>query len=220
MAPAAGRAPRRRVSGREPAAGLCGRTAAECTVPAAGSHAAGPQEVVGLHAASCYGRWYVSSYHLDITLRVMKKYLNRSSFWEITIIYIFLKQAIKCWTCTFEFSILIQSNIFPTCKNYFHLKIYKNPAICSPSDIKSICDDSLRSLIQSGAVEVVNKVQSHDDKSHVSHIDCYVYDDSELTVSSLGNAAVKGRCLVIAWRSDGKGLSRFFFTKYNTTRSE
>lgn len=75
--------------------------------------------------------------------------------------------------------------------------LYLNPfIILSPSDIKSICDDSLRSLLQSGALEALNKGQSNDDDSHISEIDCTIYNDSELTVSSLGNAAIKGKtCL-------------------------
>nr|XP_021187496.2 helicase POLQ-like [Helicoverpa armigera] len=62
----------------------------------------------------------------------------------------------------------------------------------NPVDMKAVCDDSIRTLLQSGALEVANKTTGSKDASHLSQQDCYVYNDSELTVSKLGNAAIKG----------------------------
>ncbi|CAG5019053.1 unnamed protein product [Parnassius apollo] len=59
-------------------------------------------------------------------------------------------------------------------------------------DIQQCCDDAIRSLLQSGALEVVNKssrVESGDDNQNNS---CYVFNDSELVVTKLGRAAIKG----------------------------
>ncbi|KAL4718426.1 hypothetical protein ACJJTC_001020, partial [Scirpophaga incertulas] len=57
-------------------------------------------------------------------------------------------------------------------------------------DVKQVCDDSIQSLIQSGALTVDNttvKKSSEDEGS------CDVYDDSTLVVSKLGVAAVQGK---------------------------
>ncbi|KAH9633918.1 hypothetical protein HF086_009731 [Spodoptera exigua] len=67
---------------------------------------------------------------------------------------------------------------------------------CSPSDINSILDETLRSLLQSGALEVVKVdkgqgVLGEGDASHVAVQECRVYNDTELAVSALGSAAIK-----------------------------
>ncbi|KAL0883560.1 hypothetical protein ABMA27_015714 [Loxostege sticticalis] len=57
----------------------------------------------------------------------------------------------------------------------------------SEVDLKQLCDDSIRTLIQSGALEVAgDKARQTEDNN------CYVHDDDELVVSRLGRAAIKG----------------------------
>ncbi|XP_063823704.1 helicase POLQ-like [Ostrinia nubilalis] len=56
----------------------------------------------------------------------------------------------------------------------------------SEVDVKQLCDDSIRSLIQSGALQVASGERDPDDTT------CYVRDDDELVVSKLGRAAIKG----------------------------
>ncbi|XP_028172167.1 helicase POLQ-like, partial [Ostrinia furnacalis] len=55
----------------------------------------------------------------------------------------------------------------------------------SEVDVKQLCDDSIRSLIQSGALQVASGERDPDDTT------CYVRDDDELVVSKLGRAAIK-----------------------------
>ncbi|XP_050561559.1 helicase POLQ-like [Spodoptera frugiperda] len=67
---------------------------------------------------------------------------------------------------------------------------------CSPSDINSILDETLRSLLQSGAIEVVRgergqASRGEGDTSHVAVQECRVYNDTQLAVSALGSAAIK-----------------------------
>lgn len=63
-------------------------------------------------------------------------------------------------------------------------------------DIKSICDECLRSLLKSGALEVVSDKKKNDvvngDVSRVTEGSIHVYNTSELAVSKLGRAAIKG----------------------------
>ncbi|KAJ2938813.1 hypothetical protein O0L34_g18436 [Tuta absoluta] len=55
-----------------------------------------------------------------------------------------------------------------------------------------MCDDALRSLLRTGAIEVADQVDNQErDESRIEH-DCVVYDTSELIVSKLGRAAIKG----------------------------
>ncbi|XP_063635617.1 helicase POLQ-like [Cydia splendana] len=63
-------------------------------------------------------------------------------------------------------------------------------ATSSEVDIKKICDDSIRSLIQTGALDVGQ--HKSNDESHTAAGQRIVYSDSKLTVSKLGRAAIKG----------------------------
>lgn len=56
---------------------------------------------------------------------------------------------------------------------------------------KSVCDDALTSLLKCSALEVI-KSENDKDTSQLADGDYYVYDDSILTVSKLGKAAIKG----------------------------
>lgn len=58
-----------------------------------------------------------------------------------------------------------------------------------PINVKQLCDESISSLIKAGAVEVINK-DPH--KPVASDGDYVVYNTSELAVSTLGKAAIKG----------------------------
>lgn len=58
-----------------------------------------------------------------------------------------------------------------------------------PIDVKQLGDESISSLIKAGAVEIVNR-DHH--KPVVSNGDYVVYNTSELAVSTLGKAAIKG----------------------------
>ncbi|XP_053599806.1 helicase POLQ-like [Plodia interpunctella] len=60
----------------------------------------------------------------------------------------------------------------------------------SEVNLKEVCDDSLRSLLQSGALEVATSSGLSESKTECDT--CVVYDHSELTVSELGRAAIKG----------------------------
>ncbi|CAH0629156.1 unnamed protein product [Chrysodeixis includens] len=68
-------------------------------------------------------------------------------------------------------------------------------------DIKSICDECLRCLIKSGALEVVSEKKKSDavnsNVSRVTEGSIHVYNTSELAVSKLGKAAIKG-CMDLA----------------------
>ncbi|KAI8439871.1 hypothetical protein MSG28_001339 [Choristoneura fumiferana] len=69
-------------------------------------------------------------------------------------------------------------------------------ATSSEIDIKEVCDASIRSLMQSGALEVDG--QTHrPDASHTDAGQCVVYSNSKLVVSKLGRAAIKG-CLELS----------------------
>ncbi|KAJ0179106.1 hypothetical protein K1T71_004818 [Dendrolimus kikuchii] len=61
-----------------------------------------------------------------------------------------------------------------------------------PVDIKLICDESIRSLINCEALEVRDKKCSLPDASYMKDDNCYVYNDSGLAVTKLGRAAIKG----------------------------
>ncbi|CAK1577967.1 unnamed protein product [Parnassius mnemosyne] len=65
-------------------------------------------------------------------------------------------------------------------------------------DMNQCCDEAIRSLLQSGALEVVNKssrLEPGDDNSENNR--CYVFNDSELVVTKVGRAAIKG-CMDLA----------------------
>ncbi|XP_075972515.1 mutagen-sensitive 301 isoform X2 [Anticarsia gemmatalis] len=60
------------------------------------------------------------------------------------------------------------------------------------TSMKTLCDDSLRSLLKTGALEVTQRKQEGNDESLINSSNCYVYNDTLLSVSKLGRAAIKG----------------------------
>ncbi|XP_048481986.1 helicase POLQ-like [Plutella xylostella] len=64
-------------------------------------------------------------------------------------------------------------------------------------NINQICDETILSLLQDGAIEVAKKTTQPNDPTDTSHLMCedvYIDNDTVFVVSELGNASIKG-CL-------------------------